>query len=238
MVEEIRKCNKCGLDKLYPKEFIRLQSRCCKICRNLSLRKPRKIKEKVSKEHKLNKIKEWQKNNPEKRKEMIRRYHEKHYDEEIEYRRINSDKINKRVKEYRLNNRVSLNEKLKIRRKNPLIKLRHNVSSLVRFYLNGSKQNSILKYLTYTIKQLKQHLESQFEPWMSWNNHGLYIKNNWDDSDQSTWTWQIDHIIPHSTFKYTSMEDEEFKKCWSLDNLRPYSAKQNLLDGVKRERHL
>jgi hypothetical protein len=33
------------------------------------------------------------------------------------------------------------------------------------------------------------------------------------------------------------MDDEEFKKCWSLDNLRPLSAKQNILDGTSRKRH-
>lgn len=44
-------------------------------------------------------------------------------------------------------------------------------------------------------------------------------------------------IIPHSEFKYISMECEEFKRCWALKNLRPLSAKLNLLDGVKRIRH-
>lgn len=41
-------------------------------------------------------------------------------------------------------------------------------------------------------------------------------------------------IVPHSKFKYTSMEDQSFQKCWALINLRPYSAKQNLLDGNRR----
>ena len=85
--------------------------------------------------------------------------------------------------------------------------------------------------------ELKSHLEQQFESWMNWKNYGKYNKNTWNDNDQLTWTWQIDHIIPHSTFNYESMEDEEFKKCWSLDNLRPYSSKQNFLDGVMRVRH-
>lgn len=49
--------------------------------------------------------------------------------------------------------------------------------------------------------------------------------------------WQLDHIIPHSEFKYISVENEVFKKCWALENLRPYSAKQNLLDGVNKTRH-
>jgi len=72
---------------------------------------------------------------------------------------------------------------------------------------------------------------------MTWNNQGVYNKNMWNDNDSSTWTWQIDHIIPHFTFKYISIEDENFKKCWALENLRPLSAKQNLLDGVTKLRH-
>ena len=55
----------------------------------------------------------------------------------------------------------------------------------------------------------------------------IYRKKNgaktWNDNDQSTWTWNIDHIIPQSTLPYTSMDDEIFKKCWALENLRPLS---------------
>jgi len=44
-------------------------------------------------------------------------------------------------------------------------------------------------------------------------------------------------IIPQSTFKYSSMEDQEFKNCWALSNLRPLSAKQNNFDGIHQIRH-
>jgi hypothetical protein len=129
-----------------------------------------------------------------------------------------------------------------IKRKNNVnIRLRDTIAVSIWRSINinnGNKQfKSVLKYLPYTINELKIHLEKQFEPWMNWNNQGIYNKNMWNNNDQSTWTWQIDHIIPHSTFKYTSMEDESFKKCWALDNLRPYSSKQNLLDGVTKLRH-
>lgn len=87
--------------------------------------------------------------------------------------------------------------------------------------------------LPYSPQELWNHLEKQFEPWMNKNNHGTYRRADWDDNDSSTWKWQLDHLIPHSCFKYTSME-EEFKKCWALSNLRPLSAKQNLLDGNRR----
>lgn len=137
-------------------------------------------------------------------------------------------------------------EKISIRQKNKYknnikYKIRSNISSIIRKSLKSnksSKQNkSILNVLPYTIEELKNHLELLFEDWMTWENHGNYRIKLWNDKDNSTWTWQIDHIIPHSTFKYTDMECQEFKDCWSLSNLRPYSAKLNQLDGVTRIRH-
>ena len=72
---------------------------------------------------------------------------------------------------------------------------------------------------------------------MSWDNWGIYNKDAWDNNDSSTWTWQIDHIIPRSDLPYTNMTEDNFKKCCALENLRPLSAKQNQLDGVNRTRH-
>ena len=72
---------------------------------------------------------------------------------------------------------------------------------------------------------------------MNWQNKGSYRVKTWDDNDQTTWKWQIDHIIPQSDLPYTSMEDDNFKKCWALENLRPLSAKQNIFDGTNRVRH-
>jgi hypothetical protein len=103
----------------------------------------------------------------------------------------------------------------------------------------GSSKNgqSILQCLPYTIAELRNHLENQFELWMTWENWGNYDPTTWDDSDPTTWTWQLDHIIPHSIFAYASMEDQAFKDCWALSNLRPLSAKQNIKDGCARIRH-
>jgi hypothetical protein len=72
---------------------------------------------------------------------------------------------------------------------------------------------------------------------MNWENWGKYKPESWDDNNKTTWTWNIDHIIPHSDLPYKSPKDENFKKAWSLENLRPYSAKQNILDGTSRIRH-
>ena len=89
----------------------------------------------------------------------------------------------------------------------------------------------------YTRQELLTHLESQFESWMNWNNYGPYNSKLWNELDPTTWTWQIDHITPQSELKFYSVEDENFKKCWGLYNLRPYSAKLNIIDGAKKSRH-
>jgi hypothetical protein len=38
----------------------------------------------------------------------------------------------------------------------------------------------------------------------------------------------IDHIVPISFFRYEKIEDQEFQYCWSLNNLQPLWAKDNL----------
>jgi hypothetical protein len=102
---------------------------------------------------------------------------------------------------------------------------------------NIEKKSSCFDILDYTFNDLIERLESQFEPWMNWENYGAYNKEIWDDNDPSTRTWQIDHIIPKANFVFSINDHDEIKKCWALNNLRPYSAKQNNIDGGSRVRH-
>lgn len=145
-------------------------------------------------------------------------------------------------KEQQKNNRVEAtlyhNEYVRARSKNdPSFKLRNNVSAVIYSSLINSHSSkrgqSVMLYLSYSIQELKEHLENQFEPWMSWNNHGTYNSSNFDKSNPSTWTWNIDHIIAQSKLPYISMEDDNFKKCWALSNLRPLLSKINLEKGNK-----
>lgn len=50
---------------------------------------------------------------------------------------------------------------------------------------------------------------------MTWENHGIH-------------GWHIDHKIPVSAFKFKKPEDEDFKLCWSLKNLQPLWAFDNI----------
>lgn len=118
-------------------------------------------------------------------------------------------------------------------------KLRTDVSKYISYCLSrrGSNKMEHKNYLPFTISELIKHLENLFEPWMNWKNRGKYNAKTWVDDDQSTWRWQIDHIIPQSTFNFKSVTDEEFRNCWDLNNLRPLCAKQNVIDGVSKCRH-
>lgn len=108
---------------------------------------------------------------------------------------------------------------------NPEFKLRRRISTAIRQSFSNKKNLSILNYLPYSIKELKQHLENQFETWMNWNNYGPINLNKK--------TWQIDHIVPQSKLPYLSFSDDNFIKCWSLSNLRPLDAMENIKKGNK-----
>lgn len=147
-----------------------------------------------------------------------------------EYYQNNKEKEKLRVKSKpkHLLAKYQATQKLK-----PKNKIRLNISRSISMYIKkcgGFKNDTHLKYVDWEYNDLIAWLEAHFETWMNWNNYGRYNKNTWNDNDSSTWTWQIDHIIPHSKYKYESMDCDEFRKCWSLSNLRPYSSKQNILD--------
>lgn len=86
---------------------------------------------------------------------------------------------------------------------------------------NAIVWDEIEKHLGYNKEDLTKHLESNFEPWMDWSCWGRTRKNK-----QGT-CWEIDHIIPRSTYTYTGINTPEFKQVWSLDNIRPLSRKEN-----------
>ncbi len=173
-----------------------------------------------------------------KKNKILVKSKKKEYDKKryLNYKEI----ILSNIKKYSKNNKDLINQRKKEKRKNdPAFRLRHYISTRIRKILknNGVKNNSCLKYLNYSFLDLKTHIEKQFEDWMNWDNHGMYDPKIWDDNDSKTWKWNIDHIIPQSDLPFSSMDDENFKKCWSLENLRPLSAKINILEGANGARH-
>ena len=172
------------------------------------------------------------------RKQYQKNYQPQYYEDNKEriiewnkqYRQDNKEKIKEEKKQYRQDNKAKLNEYQKNKRKNNIVfALRCNVSSQVSMALkrnSSSKQGeSLMKYLPYTIDQLKEHLENQFEDWMTWENHGVY--------HPTEKRWHIDHIIPQNKLIYDSMDHPNFQNCWALENLQPLLALDNLSKGDK-----
>lgn len=255
----MKTCSKCHIEKI--DDCFDKGRNQCRDCRSLAVKKwkennidSNKATDKEYRSQNKDSIaeykKEWYQNNKEVISNNGKQYYQEHKkdikDRVKDWTINNVDYVAAWQKQYRKENADQIHvQKMKYqkeRRKNDInFKLRDNVSALVRMtiFRNGEKKNkkSILNYLPYTIDQLKIHLENQFEPWMNWHNHGEYRTKSWNDNDPTTWKWQIDHIIPQSILSYSSMGDDNFKKCWSLNNLRPLSAKQNILEGSNRIRH-
>lgn len=72
------------------------------------------------------------------------------------------------------------------------------------------------KIVGYSLEELMNHLEKQFKVGMDWTNYGQ---------------WHIDHRIPKSKFRFRSISDAQFILCWSLENLQPLWANENLIKG-------
>ena len=101
---------------------------------------------------------------------------------------------------------------------NPKNKLKRRFETSTYLSIKKQRNKTILEVLGYTIKDLYNHIESQFTDGMSWENMG---------------EWHLDHIIPVSAFNFNFYTDSEFFTCWSLGNLRPMWAKDNKIKGSK-----
>jgi len=216
----MKKCSKCEIKKdesEFHKDKHNKDGLCykCKECFKLHYQKNKEKILKQSKEYRIQ------------NKEKVSERGKKHYIK-------NKEEIDRKHREYDHKTRTK-RKKIKKKYRNQkyhgdaCFRLRINLSDKIRRTLlnnNGSKQGySILKKLPYSMQELKQHIESLWESWMSWDNYGRANLNKR--------TWQIDHIIPHSNFHYDNMDCEDFKKCWVLSNLRPLEAFENIKKGNK-----
>ncbi len=194
----------------------------------------------INKEEILQKTKEYAKENKEKTREWKVAWCSRNKESIGEKREKNKDEINRRRRElYQENNNDRLIAATQYREKNrekirkwgrdywnraktnPMKRLKVNISSSMCISLNGNKNGYRWEGLVgYTLVDLKNHLESLFQDYMTWDNYGRG-------------GWEIDHIYPVSRFNFISTECDDFKKCWALENLQPLWEKENQRKGNK-----
>jgi hypothetical protein len=114
------------------------------------------------------------------------------------------------IKEWRENNKDKNSEgQAKYRERYPHIVAWRSVLHSTLKRLNTPKQGHTIDMLGYSALELKEHIEKQFLPGMTWENHG---------------DWHIDHKKPVTLFEST----EDIKVVCALDNLQPLWAFDNL----------
>jgi hypothetical protein len=162
------------------------------------------------------KEKEYKINNPEKVRATKQKWFEK-----------NRKQANQASSNWSKNNKEKVNAQRRQKRKEDILfKLKGNLRTLLgnAFRRNGfSKSGKTQELLGTSFNELKMHLESLFEPWMNWNNYGLY-------NGAINYGWDIDHIISLST----ANSEDSMKQLNHYKNLQPLCSFTNRV--LKRDK--
>ena len=161
---------------------------------------------------KCEQVKQWQRDNPDKSKARKAEWYQAH-----------KELTKQRAADWRKDNPDARKQICRVsdkkRRATIQARISHSMSDGMWKALRKRKNGMAWEQLVgYTLADLMQHLESKFLPGMTWDNYGA---------------WHIDHIVPRTFFCYTTVTDQEFLYCWSLDNLQPLWAPDNLSKGDK-----
>jgi hypothetical protein len=238
----LKSCSKCNIVKELNEFYKRKDSKDgyrkeCKKCKDEVVKKySENNKEKIS-EYKHNfylenieiikeRSYEWSLNNPDRIKEIGKKW-----------RTNNKEIVNKaylrrkernpnQSKQYRDKNKDRMNEQqTQKRRTDPLYKLSCSMRSMLlkAFKRNGYKKASRTnEILCCSFEELKIYIESKFEDWMTWENHGKY-------NGDFNCGWDFDHITPLSS----ASSEDEIIRLNHYTNIQPMCSKINR--DIKRD---
>ena len=170
------------------------------------------------------------------RKEIQRRYRQKHRKELREktrrYREENPETVRgwrERYKEtatqksleWQKKNRGRANE---IRasyvnrreKRDPVYRLLRRLRTRIWYALRaGSKSETTIELVGCSMPELREHLEKQFKPGMTWENYGP--------------VWHVDHRKPCAQFDFSIPSHRQ--ECFHWTNLQPLFAGENIKKG-------
>jgi hypothetical protein len=166
----------------------------------------------------------WTQANPDKSAAKSKRWRERHPDKVREqnerYRQEHPDRVSVLKRAWEKNNPAAHRSQQQRRRERPQYRIEATVRARLHRELTGSRKGGRRTFdlLGYSSADLKAHIELLFVPGMSWENYG---------------EWHIDHIVPLSSFSYSTPEEPAFKAAWALKNLQPLWAADNLKKHAK-----
>lgn len=195
----------------------------------------KKVYAQANKEKIAEKGRAYRRANSEKCRARTKAYMDANKDRRKAYRQANAEQIAKREKAYREKNKDRISarhaaHRRKIRHKiNEYQNRRYNQDPLFRLrvtyrtrildamrrggYTKRSKTSSLLGC---DLATFKSHLESLFQPGMTWENRGRY-------------GWHVDHVIPLATAK----TQEDIERLCHYTNTQPLWAEDNHSKGCK-----
>lgn len=205
----MKTCSRCKIEKPFS-EFNKNKAQkdghhnYCKECR--------KIERENNKEQRLQYLKNWRLNNPD-----IIKYNNENRD--IEKHKLSSSNYYNKNKEIILkskrDNRTPINQYRKMRYSvDPIYRLKCILRATLKKGIKKTKKSN--EIIGCSWEQLKHHLENQFQPNMSWDNHGQY-------------GWHIDHILPLAS----ATTEDDIYKLNHYTNLQPLWWEDNIKKGDK-----
>jgi hypothetical protein len=219
-------CKKCGIEKDFSEFYYEKKSKdgyraMCKICIS-EYQKGRKEERKLY-------LEIYNEKNEDILKDKKRKYYQENKEKlkiyRAEYTEKNKEKINKKVKEYYENNKRKIDEyTLKYTKdrilNDPLFYLKYKIRRLINVSIRNkgyTKKSRTYQILGCSFDEFKIYIESKFEHWMNWTNHGAY------NIEYNT-TWQLDHIIPISLAE----SENDIIKLNHYTNFQPLCSRKNI----------
>ena len=216
-----KKCNICNTIKLID-YFYKNQTRCKDCTKQYALDNKTRIKEyKKSYREKNRELLNIQDNNYYyDNKDIIREKQKEYYDN-------NKEEIREIQKKYREKNKEFLSSKNPEYSKNYYSKNKNNSDFILKKAIRSSisksfrnkgytKRSKTYEILGCSFEEFKLYIESKFEPWMTWENRGLY-------NTEINYGWDIDHIIPLDSAE----SEEEIIRLNHYTNLQPLCSYTN-----------
>ena len=233
----MKQCNTCGVTKDHS-EFstkpgrngIRRLSHECKMCRSAKSKAKYANETQEERENRISKAKAWKASNRDVVNGLKRKYnlqkkviklssmphdhhvrayqsyqlkqslkHDQHVRAYQSYQLKQSLKHDQHVKEWKSFVRYAVYQRLK--------------RGVQRGMKDKAANSNWPDYLGYSVGELVDHIESQFTDGMGWHNMS---------------EWHRDHILPIRSFDLDRVDSEDFKRCYSLDNLMPVWAEDNM----------
>lgn len=211
-------CRKCSVEQEIENfhKDVTAQSGRKSVCRFCVLADCKKRRKADPERFKANKKRAIEKN-PERARQLQHASYERNRDKRIAQYKIYYVENRERI----LSNQRARNEHKRRRQIDVPFKLAGNLRNRLNDIIKkNSRKGSAVRDLGCSVEYLKSHLESKFQPGMTWDNWGKGIDK-----------WQIDHIIPLSAFDLT--DRQHFLLACNYLNLQPLWHRDNMRKGSR-----